>query len=133
MGLGIDYNKKMGFAINGVAIPDPATYDYSTQSLDTSAERDTRGLLHRKMVAAKYNVALKWNGLDYETASGILQSITAQKFTFKFPCPEVPLDENDGCHTGDYYVGDRHISVLNASDDDMSKWMVSMNFDLIEY
>lgn len=133
MSMGITYNRKMGFEINGVTIVDPAEYDYKTQSLDTSAERDTTGLLHRKMVASKYNVAIKWKGIDYEEASTILMAVKQPEFTFTFPCPEVPIDENDGLYTGRYYVGDRTVSMIKATDDDKAKWIVSMNFDLIEY
>jgi len=133
MSMGLTYNRKMGFEINGTAIVDPAEYDYKTQSLDTSAERDTTGLLHRKMVASKYNVAVKWKGIDYEEASTILMAVKQPEFTFTFPCPEVPIDENDGLYTGRYYVGDRTVSMIKATDDDKAKWIVSMNFDLIEY
>ena len=132
-GIGFVYNTSMGFAINGVAIPDPASYDYASQSEDTSAERDTTGYLHRKMVATKYNVSLSWSGLDYDTASSIVQAVRAPKFTFTFPCPEIPKTQNNGCHTGEYYSGDRKMSLLKASDDDKGKWIVSMNFDCIEY
>ena len=131
--INIDYNKRMRFAINGVAIPDPASYDYASQSEDTSAERDTTGYLHRKMVATKYNVSLSWNGLDYDTASAMLQAVHAPKFTLTFPCPEIPKTTNNGCHTGEYYTGDRKVSFLKATDDDMGNWIVSMSFDCIEY
>lgn len=129
--IGIDYNVKMGFAINGVAIPDPASYSYKSQSVDVSAERDTTAHLHRKMVAVKYNVSLSWSGLDYATASAILIAVHADKFTFTFPCPEET--SNNGLHTGDYYAGDRSVDILKASDDNQDKWIVSMSFDCIEY
>ena len=93
MSMNLVYNKKMGFAINGVAIPDPASYGYKSQSVDVSAERDTKALLHRKMVAVKYNVSLSWSAMDYDTASSILNAVRAPKFTFTFPCPEEPLKD----------------------------------------
>lgn len=133
MSMDITYNKKMGFAINGTTIADPAEYGYASQSLDTSAERDTTGLLHRKMVATKYNVSLTWNALDYETASSILRSVRAPKFQFAFPCPEVPITQNNGIHIGNYYVGDRKVNMKMATENDKSKWIVDMSFDLIEY
>lgn len=132
MSMNLVYNKKMGFAINGVAIPDPASYGYKSQSVDVSAERDTRALLHRKMVAVKRNVSLSWNALDYETAATIVQAVQADKFTLTFPCPEVASET--GLYTGDYYAGDRSLDFLKATDeDDRSKWLVSMSFDCIEY
>lgn len=132
--IGVTYNEFMGFAINGESIPDPSSYDYSSQSLDTSAERDTTGLLHRKMVDTKYNVALQWQGLDYVTAQSIITKVVAPEFTFTFPCPEIPITVNNGLYTGRYYVGDRKVSIITAREhDDMSKWMCSLSFDLIEY
>lgn len=132
MSMNLVYNKKMGFAINGVAIPDPASYGYKSQSVDVSAERDTTALLHRKMVAVKYNVSLSWSALDYDTASSIVQAVREPKFTFTFPCPEENTES--GLHTGDYYAGDRSVDILKATEeDDRSKWIVSMSFDCIEY
>lgn len=134
MSMNIEYNKKMGFAINGVAIPDPSSFGYKSQSEDTSANRDTKGRLHRKMVATKYNVSLAWSGLDYDIASSMLQAVRAESFIFTFPCPEIPITENNGLHTGEYYSGDRSVEVLKATDeDDMGKWIVSMSFDCIEF
>ena len=129
---GFDFNKTMGFAINGVAIPDPSSYGYSSQSLDTFAERDTTGMLHRKMVDTKYNVALTWQGLDYATAQDILQRVTQPEFQFTFPCPEVPIADG-GLHTGKYYVGDRKCDFIWAKGTDQNAWVTSLQFDLIEY
>lgn len=133
MGIGITYNTLMQFSINGSAIPDPASYDYAAQSLDVEASRDTKGLLHRKMVDTKYNVAVSWNGLDYAKASEILVAVESSEFTFTFPCPSIPITVNNGLHTGKYYVGDRKVSVKKATENDKTKWIVSMSFDLIEF
>lgn len=134
MANGLTFNKVMGFAINGMAVPDPATFGYKSQSEDTAANRDTKGRLHRKMVATKYNVSVSWSGLDYKTASDILIAVRAPKFTFTFPCPEIPRTENNGLHTGEYYTGDRSVDTLKAGDkEDMDDWIVSMAFDCIEY
>lgn len=132
---GIVYNKSMLFKIGNTIIPDPGEYDYSSQSLDTSAERDTTGLLHRKMVATKFNVALQWSGIDYVTAHEILKLIRPQEFIFSFPCPEedITVSNPNGLHTGKYYCGDRKVSVLVANKPDKSKWICSLQFDLIEY
>lgn len=133
MSSGITYNNSMYFSIDGTRIPDPSRYDYSSQSLDTSAERDTKGLLHRKMVATKYNVSLEWQALDYETASNILRMVKSPKIEFGFPCPEVPITTNSGRHIGNYYAGDRKVSVVKAVGTDKTKWVASLQFDLIEY
>lgn len=132
----IPMNELLLFSVNGHALPDPASYDYTSQSLDTSAERDTAGLLHRKMVATKFNVALKWNGLSYTKVQQILSWVKGQEFIFAFPCPEEEITESNpyGLHTGKYYCGDRKVSLLKAMyPDDKSKWVCSLQFDLIEY
>lgn len=130
MGIGVQYNTSMGFALNGSAIPDPSSYDYSSQSLDNSAERDLGGLLHRNMVGIKRNVSLKWNALDYGTAKSIVQAVASPSVTFTFPCMEVT--DSSGLYTGKYYSGDRKVSCLKAVGDE-DKWIVSLAFDLIEY
>lgn len=129
--IGIEYSTLMGFKLNGTAIPDPSSYDYSSQSLDTSAERDLTGLLHRNMVTTKYNVSVKWDALDYYTAKSIVRMVHAPSFTLRFPCPE--LDADDGHYTGTYYCGDRKLGFIKATDTDDDKWIVSMSFDMIEY
>ena len=131
--MNIIMNTQMGFAINGVAIPDPSKYGYASQSLDISAERDTTGLLHRKMVDTKFNVSLSWNGMDYPTATSILQAIAGESFTLSFPCPELTSSQNNGVYTGTYYCGDRKVEILKAIDDSTGKWIVSMSFDCIEF
>ena len=133
MSIGITYNTLMEFSINGSPIPDPAQYDYAAQSLDVEASRDTKGRLHRKMVDTKFNVSISWNGLDYGKASEILATVESSSFMFTFPCPSVPISVNNGLHTGEYYVGDRKVSVKKATEDDKTKWIVSMSFDLIEF
>lgn len=132
MPTGIELNKLMGFAINGIAIPDPSSYGYASQSLDVSAERDTTGYLHRSMVSTKYNVSLSWNAMDYPTATAILQQIREPSFTLTFPCPELSPSENNGLYTGKYYCGDRKVDILKATDG-TDMWIVSMAFDCIEY
>lgn len=132
MATGIELNKLMGFAINGVAIPDPSKYGYASQSLDTSAERDTTGLLHRKMVETKYNVSLSWSALDYPTATALLQAVREESFTLTFPCPELSDNENGGLYTGKYYCGDRKGDILKAQGD-RSEWIMSLSFDCIEF
>lgn len=132
MSTGIVLNKLMGFAINGVAIPDPASYSYASQSLDVSAERDTTGLLHRKMVSTKYNVGLSWNGMDYPTATSILQAIAGESFTLTFPCPELTSSQSGGLYTGTYYCGDRKVEIVKAQGT-TDLWIVSMSFDCIEF
>lgn len=132
MSSGIELNKLMGFAINGVAIPDPSSYGYASQSLDVSAERDTTGLLHRKMVETKFNVSLSWNAMDYPTATSILQAVAGESFTLTFPCPEIPYSQGGGLYTGKYYCGDRKVEILKAQDT-MDLWIVTMSFDCIEF
>lgn len=131
--MNIQLNQLMGFKINGVSIPDPSSYSYASQSLDVSAERDTTGLLHRKMVSTKFNVSFSWNAMDYATATSILNMVARESFTLTFPCPELPPTQDQGLYTGKYYCGDRKVEVLKATDESTGKWVVSLGFDCIEF
>lgn len=127
----VELNKKLGFKIGTTSIPDPSEYSYASQSLDIYAERDLTGLLHRSMVDTKKNVSISWKGLPYNVASQILGLVSGESFTLTYPCPEITT--GDGTYTGTYYVGDRKVNLLKANEDDKSKWIVSMNFDMIEF
>lgn len=131
MSSGIELNQKLGFKIGNTSIPDPSEYGYASQSLDTYAERDLSGLLHRSMVDTKKNVSITWKGLPYDVASEILGLVAGESFTLTFPCPEIRT--GDGMYTGKYYVGDRKVNMLKANEDDKSLWIVSLAFDMIEF
>lgn len=123
-----EYHYDLGFKISGNAIPDPSGFKYSVADVDTSAERDTTGLLHRKMVATKHNVGLTYNAIDYETAQQILGWLNHPSFTLTYPDPQT-----GALRSGKYYVGDRSLEATWTPTADKWRWIGSLSFDMIEY
>ena len=60
-----EYRYAMGFKVDGQPIPDPAAFSGSDSSLDTSAERDANGMLHRAMVATKHPIKIEWRHIEW--------------------------------------------------------------------
>ena len=117
-----------GMKINNTAIPDPSTFEYTVSDLDLSGERDSNGLLHRQYVATKHNCKIKYDALDYSTVTTILTLLDNESFTFEFIRPDT-----GATYSGDYYVGDRTMNVLNATDATKTNWICDLSFDVIEY
>jgi DNA helicase-2/ATP-dependent DNA helicase PcrA len=65
------YNYSMGFMVNGVAIPDPATFTGAISDLDSSAERDATGTLHRCKVATKTPLKLGYKAIEWDMFKAI--------------------------------------------------------------
>lgn len=75
-----DYRYTMGFAVDGKPIPDPSGFSGSDSSLDTSAERDANGLLHRAMVATKHPLKIEWRNIEWNVITSILQRSLERAF-----------------------------------------------------
>ena len=97
------YSFELGIVANGVAIPDPTSWDYQVGDLDTSGSRDATGLLHRAYVATKINYEFSWNALEWEMLQRILTAVNTPKFSMTAPDPRTFNTK----YTGNYYVGDR--------------------------
>lgn len=123
------YSYKLGFAVNGVAIPDPSSFSGETSDLDTSAERDTTGLLHRNWVAQKVPMELQYNNIGWPMCKTILQALNSPEFKFTFPDPNTGQNR-----TGRYYAGNRKWQAVwmpaGSSED---AWIVTLTFSVIEY
>ena len=117
----------MGFTVDGTPIPDPSKMSYEVADLDTEATRDTRGYLHRKMVATKINFALQWNALDKATLAVILQAVNKPGFTFVAPDPRTVENLT---WTSTYYVGNREGECLYylLERDEPSIYTLSLKF-----
>lgn len=116
----------MGFLVNDFPIPDPKEYSGSVSDLDTSAERDANGLLHRTRVATKHPLKLAYEAIDWEMILRICELMKDDKFQFTYPDPRT-----GGMTTATCYVGNR---------DWNCKWfpfegyrLGSLNFSVIEY
>jgi hypothetical protein len=124
-----DYRYDLGFAVNGVPIPDPAGFSGETSDLDTSAERDATGLLHRNWVAQKVPLELSYTNIDWRMCETILKALNHASFQFTYPDPNVGR-----LRTGTYYVGNRKWkSVWMPAGEGPAGWYVDLTFSVIEY
>lgn len=99
---GITYRYDMGFMVDGHPIPDPFEYSGAESALDTSAERDATGYLHRAMVATKHPLKIKWQNIDWKMINQILALVIGERFMFTGPDPAA-----GGMVTRECYAGDR--------------------------
>ena len=120
------YRYNMGFAVNGTAIPDPATFSGAVSDLDTMGKRDATGYTHRKRVATKNPLKLSYTALAWPKIKEICKLLENEKFSFTFPDPAI-----DGTHTIDAYVGDREWEVVKYLDGDA--YIGTLKFSVIEY
>lgn len=121
------YNYLMGFAVDGKPLPDPSEFTGVDSALDASGARDATGLLHREMVATKHPTKLKWNALDWETISEILQMLTGDSFMFTYPDPCTGQLQTIKC-----YCGDRAWDVKLITNPSRT-YIGSLSFSAIEY
>jgi len=92
----------MGFAVNGIPIPDPSVFTGAESDLDTMGERDATGYLHRNKVATKHPLKVEYHNIGWNTIMDICPLLREDKFQFTYPDPF-----NGGTSTMDAYVGDR--------------------------
>lgn len=99
----MNYRYDMGIKVRNTPFPDPSKWDYEVADLDTEAERDATGYLHRKKVATKVNYSFEWPGLGWEMLTLMLEAVDSAKFMLTAPDPR----NYQRMWTGDYYVGNR--------------------------
>ena len=120
------YTYNLGFAVNGMPLPDPTAFSGETSDLDLSAERDTTGLLHRDWVAQKVPVEIEWRNIGWDMCTNILQAVNTPQFEFTFP------DPNTGnTRTGTYYAGNRKWDAVWLPNG--GEWIGTISFSVIEY
>lgn len=96
-----EYRYDMGFAVNGKPLPDTASFGATENALDTSAERDATGYLHRAMVATKHTYKMGWRNIDDSMAKYILSLIGGESFTFTCKDPFTGRVHSRKCYAGD--------------------------------
>ena len=112
--------------INGTYIPDPSSLQWGIQSVsDSNAGRTTDGLMHVNLITRKRKLELVWNGVDFATASEILQAVNPE--TFNVTYHDALTNTN---LTKKFYVGDRTAPVYSYHDG--YKWYSNVSFNLIE-
>lgn len=120
------YTYNIGFAVDGTPLPDPSQFSGSSKSLDTSAERDLTGMLHRSYVAMKVTTKLEWQNIDWGMIQTILTLVNKPQFQFTFP------DPNTGAlRTATCYAGDRDWPAVRLPHE--GDWIGSLSFSVIEY
>lgn len=131
----------MGFAIDGIAIPDPTVFTGAESDLDTEGERDVEGYLHRNMVATKYPLKLEYHNIPFERIMEITSNFKTpddgstvpteewekkDKFKFTFPSPFIGR-----LQTIDAYCGDLEFEVVWAPVNAIH--IGNLKFSIIQY
>ena len=89
--------------INGVAVKDPATLQYSIQDIDSdSSGRNANGEMIRDRVATKVKVSCSWSALTNEEIRLLLNAMSSEFFRLEYPDALM-----GGMGSGTFYVGDR--------------------------
>lgn len=132
---------EMGFAIDGIAIPDPMVFTGAESDLDTEGERDVTGLLHRNMVATKYPLKLEYHNIPFDWIMEITSNFRKpgetvntpidqrekkDKFTFTFPSPFIGR-----LQTVEAYCGDLEFETVWAPTNAL--YIGSLKFSIIQY
>ena len=112
--------------VNGTYIPDPSSLQWGLQSVsDPNAGRSLDGKMHVNLVTRKRKLELSWNGVDFATASEILQAVNGETFTVTY------LDAlTNTTQTRTFYVGDRTAPVNSYAVG--YRWYTNVSFNLIE-
>lgn len=121
-----DLHYDMGFAVNGIPIPDPSVYTGAESDLDTMGERDATGYLHRNRVATKHPLKIEYQNISWDTIMTICPLLREDKFRFTFPDPF-----DGGMRTIDAYVGDRDFECVWKPLNGVS--IGNLKFSVIEY
>ena len=112
--------------VNGVWIPDPSSLQWGLQTVsDQNAGRTTDGKMHVNLITRKRKLELEWTGVDFATASEILQAVNPETFNVTY------LDALTNTRlTKEFYVGDRTAPVYSYHDG--YKWYSNVSFNIIE-
>lgn len=125
----INYKYDLGFKAGNYVFPDPSKFDFTLADLDTEAERDVSGTLHRNRVAQKLTLDVSWDALPWDICAAILQAVDSDGFSFSCPDPKTLT----GVYSGTFYVGDRKITTVWFPKGDKEKAILSLSMTFIEY
>lgn len=112
--------------VNGTYIPDPSSLQWGLQTVsDENAGRTQDGKMHVNLITRKRKLELVWNGVDFATASEILQAVNPETFSVTY------LDALTNSRlTKTFYVGDRTAPVYSYHDG--YRWYSNVSFNIIE-
>ncbi|MCA0754902.1 hypothetical protein KP806_07555 [Paenibacillus sp. N4] len=109
-------------SINGVPMPDPATYIVTIQDI-TKAERNARGSMIKELIATKDKIELSWIYLSPTELSTLLTAVGANFFEVTYLNPKT-----NSSRTATFYAGDRTAPALDFINGVMRYKDVKMNF-----
>ena len=112
--------------VNGTYIPDPSSLQWGLQTVsDENAGRTQDGKMHVNLITRKRKLELVWKGVDFATASEILQAVNPVNFDVTY------LDALTNTRlTKTFYVGDRTAPVYSYHDG--YRWYSNVSFNIIE-
>lgn len=112
--------------VNGVAVKDPAVFEWGLQDISSSeAGRTDDLLMHKNRIGQKRKLKLAWNNPTPEQAAAILQAFNPEYVTVNYPDALSGIRENRL-----FYVGDRSAPVRSWST--KYKRYTQVAFDLVE-
>lgn len=134
MNLFTDY--KLGFKVNGTAIPDPTSWSGQVSDLDIYGERDQTGLLHRKRVATKEPMKFNYTNITWDEAHTIISLTSGESFSFTFMSLETNSLQTITAYRGadvNYTVNQCFNGDFDNSESDRNNCLVTLDFSIIEY
>lgn len=121
------YHYDMGFAIDGVPIPDPQKFNGESSQLDTLGERNLEGELRRNLVATKRHPSITYEVIDWEMIQFIGRTLADKEyFTFTYPDPFEP----EGVTTITAYTADLKWDLTWAPTE--GAWIGNLKFNVVE-
>lgn len=94
--------------VNNVALPCPASFQWSLQDISSSdAGRTQDGEMHKMMITQKRKLVVEWTFKDWTDAATILQAVNASEYL----SVEYPDMMSGTYETRTFYVGDRTVPV----------------------
>lgn len=124
---GKEYHYDMGFAIDGVPIPDPQSFSGESSQLDTLGERNANGDLIRNLVATKRHPSIEYETIDWEMIRFIGNQVRGKEF-FYFTYPD-PFEQG-GVITIYAYTADMKWKLTWAPTG--GAWIGDLKFNAIE-
>lgn len=118
---------EMGFKVNNVSIPDPASFSGKESDLDAMGERDANGYLHRNRVATKHPLSIEYKNIPWTVIVELCGLLLSDRFSFTFPNPF----SSGGIMTITAYAGDRDFSAVWSPSNDA--WIGNLKVSIIEY
>ena len=117
----------MGFAIDGMLIPDPSVFTGAESDLDALGERDATGYLHREMITNKHPLKIEYHNIPWTLVMELCSLMNGKEsFSFTYPDPF-----RGGSTTMTAYAGDREFEAVWAPEE--KYWLGNLKFSVIEF